>query len=134
MIDISPHPGFHYFENLLSEKQCSIFSDRLLAESFDDVNNPRPHYKLLNERLAWNRLDWTSDFDPDNIIRDNVILPAQEFFLNNYVMEHTFEGKRIIGNVMKPGAICEQHDDDGDVYAGKPKIEKHYSGLFFFKR
>lgn len=131
MIDISPHPGFHYFEDVLTEKECAIFSDRLLAESLDDLNNPRPNYKLLHPRWAWNYSDLTSDFDPDNRIRDNVLIPSQNFFLDNYKMDHTFEIKRIIGNVMKPGAICDKHNDDGDIYEGKPEIEKHYSGLFF---
>jgi predicted 2-oxoglutarate/Fe(II)-dependent dioxygenase YbiX len=47
-------------------------------------------------------------------------------------MEHTFELKRVFGNIMKTGSEVNSHNDDGDIYPNKPEIEKHYSGLLFF--
>jgi len=131
VIDISPHPDFHYFEDLISPEECKVFYYRLLAESVNNIDNPRPNYKFLDADWGWDP-DLNSKFDPTSKIKNSVIFPAQDFFVNNYKMEYKFEIKRVVGNVMKPGSICEAHNDDGDVYLNKPKIEKHYSGLFFF--
>jgi hypothetical protein len=54
---------------------------------------------------------------------------VEKFFRSNYEIKHTFDMKRLYGNIMDTGSENPAHDDDGDHYDGKPTVELHYSSI-----
>lgn len=114
---------YHIIENALTPGRCAELTRKFIEEadsSFDQRFGYR-HYGLKENNMR----------DPNYHGYDDLkdaITSAYNYFLDNYEMKYnTFELKRLFGNVMSKGAINEQHDDDGDVYPGKPDVEEHYS-------
>lgn len=58
-----------------------------------------------------------------------VLSKVDKFFRSNYEIQHTFDMKRLYGNIMDTGSENPAHDDDGDNYEGKPDVELHYSSI-----
>jgi hypothetical protein len=118
---------YHVLKSIIDPNKAKEIAEWLWSASEDDLNNPRPNFKFY----GINHTDPNAVYPYSEYISD-VLVVSKDFFQNNYKMDHTFELKRVFGNIMKTGAEVNSHDDDGDIYAGKPDIEKHYSGLLFF--
>lgn len=117
-------PDLYYLEkNVLSKEEM----DDLIA--FID-KNLEPDYRPGYEHAGMTVQDvYHSDDKIYDSLRKAVKI-CSETFTKNYTFSYNrFELKRLFGNVMHPGAFNEPHDDDGDVYPGKPDIEEHYSAI-----
>ena len=74
--------------------------------------------------------DFYEAASPEILSLHRVIEICHKTFTKNYTFKYNrFELKRLFGNIMSVGALNEAHDDDGDVYPGKPEIEEHYSAI-----
>lgn len=118
---------YHVLKSVIDPSKAKEIATWLWEASEDDLNNPRPNFKFY----GINHTDPRAVYPYSDYI-SGVLALSSEFFQSNYKMDHKFELKRVFGNIMKIGAEVNSHDDDGDIYEGKPAIEKHYSGLLFF--
>lgn len=118
---------YHLIKKVIDPDKAREIAKWLWGAAEDDLGNPRPNFKFY----GINHTDPNSIYPYSEYIRE-VVEFSSRFFQENYHMEHVFELKRLFGNIMKTGAEVNSHNDDGDIYADKPEIEKHYSGLLFF--
>jgi hypothetical protein len=120
----------HVFENVLTKEQADHYSNLFWEMSVEDVDNPRPRFNFLS--VFWKPFGHDEPtygaWVPDVTIA-GLVFWAEKFFLEHYDMVGAFELKRTFVHIMNTGAEIEAHVDDGDVYEGKPKIERHYSGI-----
>lgn len=123
MRDMSETSNLPYklVKNVLSPEQCSAYRDWI--ERYAIKDQFRPGYRLASIPPADIENDENTFLQPLKV----VLQKASKYFTSNYTMEHTFDMKRMYGNIMDTGSINPAHDDDGDYYEGKPQIEKHYS-------
>lgn len=118
---------YHVIKGIIDPDKAREIASWLWDASKDDLSNPRPNFKFY----GINHTDPNAVYPYSDYINE-VIDFSSDFFRSNYEIEYTFELKRVFGNIMKVGAEVNSHNDDGDIYADKPAIEKHYSGLLFF--
>lgn len=114
---------YHLVKNVLSQERCAELAARFVKEA-DPEFDQRFGYNHFGIMVQDMRDPSATEYED----LKQVIEMAYTHFVNTYDMAYnTFELKRLFGNVMTAGAINEPHDDDGDVYPGKPDVEEHYS-------
>jgi hypothetical protein len=110
-------------ENVISEERCKEIANDIVAGA-DDALDTREGYKHYGITIS--DIRESEEFHHPELVE--AISIAYQHFLDNYKMRYnTFELKRLFGNVMVEGSENVAHDDDGDVYPGKPEVEEHYS-------
>lgn len=117
-------PDLYYLEkNVISKEEIEGL------KSFID-SNLEPDYRPGYEHAGMTVQDvYRSETKVYEALRKAVRVCNKTFTENYSFAYNRFELKRLFGNVMHPGAFNEPHDDDGDVYPGKPEIEEHYSAV-----
>jgi hypothetical protein len=114
---------YHLVKNALTPEQCEAYVKWI--DKYATSDKFRPGYRLISvEHDQWHNEE-IPFLDPIK----KVFTKAQNYFLDNYEIEHTFDMKRFFGNIMETGTENPAHDDDGDYYPDKPEVEKHYSGI-----
>jgi len=117
--------GSLYFleKNILSRPEIDALIRYIEADPEPDH---RPHYQHKGIYLS----DVYGNDIPELDCLKGVVRLCNKVFNENYSFKYNrFELKRLFGNIMTTGAENEAHDDDGDVYPGKPEIEEHYSAI-----
>lgn len=114
----------YYLEkNTLTQAEISALLDHINSNLEDDY---RPNY----QHAGFTHWDLYRSPNLEYQAMKKIIKLCYDTFTKNYEFKYNrFELKRFFGNVMHKGAINEPHDDDGDVYPGKPDIEEHYSAI-----
>lgn len=117
-------PDLYYLKkNVVTQEECDALIELILSDLTPDLRPNYMHKGILNKDLFNKEIQ---EYEP---LRRAVNI-CNDTFLANYDMKYNrFELKRLFGNVMDTGAINHPHDDDGDVYPGKPPIEEHYSAI-----
>jgi hypothetical protein len=116
---------FYLQRNVLSESEIESLLDYVTL-STDAEEDYRPFYEHKGISIQ----DFYSSTDPEVESLRRVIIECYKTFTKNYEFNfNRFELKRLFGNVMNKGAVNEAHDDDGDIYPGKPDAEEHYSAI-----
>ena len=108
-------------KGVLTPSQCESYKAWIEKHAITDAF--RPGYKLATVPL-------TDISNPEiEFLRplQRVLDKVEAYFRGNYDIKHTFDMKRLYGNIMDTGAENPAHDDDGDHYDGKPSVELHYS-------
>lgn len=119
--------GYYIIENLISQKNCNFFREKILSESKKDISNPRKNF-LIHPSIPDNTIN-SKEWDPNQEL-NKIIKFAEKFIKNNFKLEENIlELKRFFFHTMLEGARIEPHADDGDIYEGKKENEKHYSAV-----
>ncbi len=108
-------------KGVLSPAQCEAYREWI--ETYAIKDQFRPGYRLAAIPPGDIYNEENTFLQPLRVVFNK----AASYFTKTYEMEHTFDMKRMYGNIMETGAINPAHDDDGDYYEGKPVVEKHYS-------
>lgn len=122
---------YHLIEDAISEDELAGLLEFFEANKQPD---PRPGWEfcpLANMHQYTNRLAKLDTVEPEVLPLLRVIDQAKQHFLDTYEMQNVFEYKRGFMGSMGDGASLQQHSDDDDLYQGRRKNEKHYSGLLF---
>jgi hypothetical protein len=120
----------------LLEDAITIAEQLALIDFFERTkeNDPRPGWEFspltsINEYLIG---------DLELSLVEAELLPLLEVlnistkhFLSNFNINNLFSYKRGFMARMSSGASLQEHSDDDDLYEGRRKNEKHYSGLLF---
>lgn len=114
---------YHLIKNALTPEQCEAYVSWI--DKYALIDQFRPGYRLLSV----DNNQWYGEDIPFLDPIKKVFTRAQNYFLDHYTIEHTFDMKRFFGNIMETGTENPAHDDDGDYYPDKPAVEKHYSGI-----
>ena len=108
-------------KGVLTPSQCETYIKWI--DKYAAKDQFREGYRLLS-MPKFHLFDETNSFlQPLRVVLKKV----HKYFTTNYEMKHEFGMKRFYGNIMDTGAENPAHDDDGDYYEGKPKVELHYS-------
>lgn len=110
-------------KGVLTPDQCAAYRDWVSTYATKDAF--RPGYRLATIPI-------TDFYDEAHTFLSplrSVINKVEKHFRGNYDIKHTFDMKRLYGNIMETGAQNPAHDDDGDHYDGKPEVELHYSSI-----
>jgi hypothetical protein len=110
-------------KNVLTPEQCQVYVDWIDKYAAPDAF--RPGYRLATITVSDLYDENISFLQPLRVVINKV----EKFFRDNYEIKHTFDMKRLYGNIMDTGAENPAHDDDGDHYDGKPEVELHYSSI-----
>lgn len=114
---------YYLIKNAISDEEIEALLKYISDNQEDDY---RPHYRHTGISIQ----DFYADRIPEVVPLKKVIKACYETFTENYKFNYNrFELKRLFGNTMARGAVNEAHDDDGDVYPGKPEVEEHYSAV-----
>lgn len=117
-------PELYYLKkNFLNKEDCNSLIKIIESDTSADQRKGYEH-------KAFTVQDFYAQEKIEATILKPVIAECAKTFTENYSFNYNrFELKRLFGNIMHPGAINEPHDDDGDVYPGKPEVEEHYSAI-----
>lgn len=114
---------FHLVKNVLSLEEIAALNKYVHVDTEPDR---RPNYTHKGITIQ----DFYEAASPEIASLHRVIEVCYKTFTKNYTFKYNrFELKRLFGNIMSEGAVNDAHDDDGDVYPGKPDIEEHYSAI-----
>ncbi len=114
---------YHLVKSAVSETEIQALLRYIASNQEADY---RPNYRHTGIAIQ----DFYADAIPEIVPLKRVIRTCYETFTKNYLFNYNrFELKRLFGNTMTSGAVNEAHDDDGDVYPGKPEVEEHYSAI-----
>lgn len=110
-------------KGVLTPAQCSAYITWIETYAIKDAF--RPGYRLATIP--------TNDFQDESHsflqpLR-KVLEKVEKHFRSRYEIKHTFDMKRLYGNIMDTGSQNPAHNDDGDHYDGKPDVELHYSSI-----
>jgi hypothetical protein len=114
---------YKLIKNALTPSQCETYIEWI--EKYATKDQFRPGYRLLGIPLP---TFYDEQFDFLQPLR-MALGKVEKFFRKTYEMQHTFDMKRLYGNIMDTGSSNPAHDDDGDYYDGKPEVELHYSSI-----
>jgi hypothetical protein len=118
-------------EEVISQGECAALLDFFESNEQPD---PRPGWGFCPISNMHSYLDGKIELDrvePEVLPLLRVIDVARDHFLSTYTMHNVFEYKRGFMGSMRDGARLQEHSDDDDLYSGRRKNEKHYSGLLF---
>lgn len=118
-------------ENVISEEELSGILGYFHENRQSD---PRPGWEfcpIANMHQYINGVYSLDRVEPEVLPLLRVIDLAKNYFQDNYSMQNDFEYKRGFMGSMADGASLQEHSDDDDLYAGRRKNERHYSGLLF---
>jgi hypothetical protein len=114
---------YYLVKNALSPTEIEALHKYVYVDTEPDR---RPNYTHKGITIQ----DFYEAASPEVVSLHKAIETCYRTFTQNYTFNYNrFELKRLFGNIMGPGAINDAHDDDGDVYPGKPEIEEHYSAI-----
>jgi predicted 2-oxoglutarate/Fe(II)-dependent dioxygenase YbiX len=109
---------------------CKFLANYFLQNQEED---PREFYATfgLGSINEFFRTEYKKSFDPDNKIK-NMVNFAYDFFSKNYPIKGEFNINRSHANLMFPGAVLHDHEDDRSM--GQPLNEigstTYVAGLF----
>ena len=123
MANVADTSLYHLVKNALSPAEIEALYKYVHVDTEPDR---RPNYTHKGITIQ----DFYESSSPEILSLHRAIEICHNTFVNNYNFKYNrFELKRLFGNIMGVGAVNEAHDDDGDVYPGKPEIEEHYSAI-----
>lgn len=114
---------YRLVKNVLTPSQCETYIKWISKYAIKDQF--RPGYRLLAIPLDHFYDESIEFLQPLRLVTSKV----EQYFKDNYEIKHTFDMKRMYGNIMDTGSTNPAHDDDGDYYDGKPEVELHYSSI-----
>jgi hypothetical protein len=123
---------YYLLESAISEEERLM-----LLDYFDETrqtDDPRHGYTYsgLREIVEYAKGEVeASGLDPRIQSLARIVDKSSEYFTSTFEMDNVFEYKRGFLNSMEGGAELGEHSDDDDLYEGRRKSEKHYSGLLF---
>lgn len=110
-------------KGVLTPAQCNAY--RVWIETYAIKDEFRPGYRLSTIPISDLHNESISFLQPLRKILEKV----ESHFRSRYEIKHTFDMKRLYGNIMDTGSENPAHNDDGDHYDGKPEVELHYSSI-----
>lgn len=126
---------FYVITDVLSPEECSAYTKYFFENSDKDLMTHRENmlfFQLGELDLDNPESEFNADLVGNRTRLANIVRDCRQFFIENYTLDAPIEFKRTFIHTMQKGTEIESHDDDGDIYEGKPEGERHYSAVLVF--
>lgn len=123
---------FYVVSDVLTREESEFYSPFFFENAEPDLQTHRANMLFYGlDHLDVQNGQKTLELDP---LGDKTKLASIIHFCNVFINEHydldaPLEFKRSFIHIMQAGSEIDSHNDDGDIYEGKPEGEKHYSAV-----